>query len=231
MTDADFEFRLADDSDAHGVGEVKQAVWATQEISLEQIASALGDLDHQTFVAVENDRIAGYMACFKTVAQDGTERWEMDELAVHPDFQRRGLAQALVKAGTKAAHHLNIPTARALIQVENTASQRTFSRWGYKASTTFYGLHISTQRLDKEIELPADLHLVPVNTLSYCGVWVEGRLSHDGFLAARAYCAKENRSVAGALIPIDNRQAIYAAANAGYEAVSNYQWWTLELES
>lgn len=226
-----FDFSLANADDADGILHVKQAVWPTQDASLDQITSALSDTDFQTFVAVENDRIAGYMACFKTIAQDGISRWEMDELAVHPDYQCRRLGCELVKMGTRTAQNLNIPTIRALIQVDNIASQRTFSHWGYKVSDTSCGLHVCTQPLDKAINPPNDLHLVPVNTLSYCGVWLEGKFGETAFLAARAYCAEHNRPVAGALIPIDNQQATATAANTGYEMVSNYQWWILDAES
>jgi L-amino acid N-acyltransferase YncA len=224
------ELRLALPSDAEGILQVKQAVWPTQDASLEQVSSAISDTDHQIAVAVDANRIVGYMSCFKTLAQDGHARWEMDELAVHPEVQGRSIGRDLVKMGTRAGRDLNIPTARALIQVDNVASQRTFARWGYIASDSFYGLYICTNPLDEIMTPPADLHLVPVNTISYRGVWLEGQLSKIGFLAARAYCAEHKRSVAGALIPITNRQATYTAANSGYEALSNYQWWTLDLE-
>jgi ribosomal protein S18 acetylase RimI-like enzyme len=213
-------------ADAEQIATIRQAVWPDSSVDLAHIATVLSDPQHQTIVAVSDNRMTGYMACFATLAQDGTRRWEMDELAVHPDYRRQQIGYRLVAEATKAGRQYRAVFARALIEVNNLASQQTFARCGYKTDASIYGLYICTMFTSGQASVPPDLHLVPVQTLSYRGVWLEGKLSQEAFAAVRHL---NNYGLAGALIPLSNHPAIYAAARAGFRLVNNYQWWIAPL--
>lgn len=219
------EIRVATLDDAEAIAAVKYAVWPSDKTDINQIRSALQDDEHLALVAIRSDELVGYQDCFITLAADGTRRWELDQLAVHPDYQRQRIGYALVVAATKCGRDYQAGLARGLIQVGNIASQRTFSRAAFRTDGTVYSLYISTNALEHSAILPPDAHLIPVNTLSYHGLWLEGHLAPDTFLAARYHLA----GVAGALISTDSHDALYAAANAGYRLIANYQWWVTQL--
>lgn len=221
----DVEIRTATLDDADAIAAVKYAVWPSEKTEVNQIRSALQDDEHVALVAVRYDEVVGYQDCFITVAADGIRRWELDQLAVHPDYQRQRIGRALVVEATKLGRDYNATLARALIQVSNIASQRTFARTTYHTDQTIYSLHIATNALEHSAVLPPDAYLIPVNTFGYHGVWIEGQFSQEVFLAARYHL----QGVAGALISTDNHDALYAAANAGYRLVANYQWWVAQL--
>lgn len=219
------EIRTATLADADMIAAVKYAVWPSEKTEVSQIRAALQSDEHVALVAVRYDEVVAYQDCFITVAVDGTRRWELDQLAVHPDYQRQRIGRALVIEATKLGRDYQATLARALIQVSNIASQRTFARTTYRTNQTVYNLYLATNALEHSAILPPDAHLVPVNTLSYSGVWIEGQFSQETFLAARYHL----QGVAGALIPTDNHDALYAAANVGYRSVGNYQWWVAQL--
>jgi hypothetical protein len=74
-----------------------------------------------------------------------------------------------------------------------------------------------------------DAHLVPVSTLNYHGLWLEGQLSPAGSAAAQAVRIHNELGVVGAVIPADEDAAIQAACDAGFTLIAPYRWWQLDL--
>ena len=221
--------RHATPADAVALQAIKRAVWPEEDADLAAIAVALNQPDHQTQVAVAADgTVIGFADGFLTLAADESRRWEVDLLAVHPTHQRQGTGQALVAAVTAAGRDFGAVTARALIQVENRGSQKTFAYTGYSLKPTVCHLLINTDGPDDQAPVPPGAHLVPVITFNYRGLWIEGQRA-QAFGAGRAIRARHGWDVAGAVIPETAPAELRAAEAAGYANVGAYQWWVTQL--
>ena len=97
----------------------------------EHILSLESDPDQYAWVAEESGRIVGFVSAFATYSL-AASRWEVDELAVHPQAQGRGIGTALVaRALEEGVNQAGLTQARALVAVDNGASARVFSRCGF----------------------------------------------------------------------------------------------------
>jgi GNAT superfamily N-acetyltransferase len=220
--------RRATPEDAPGIAAVRRAVWPGEAVDFAFMGRVIAEPDHATLVAVLNGTIAGFADGFLTLAADGTRRWEVDLLAVHPDYQRRGLGAALTAACTNAGRDFGPSLARALIRTDNLASRRAFARCGYQEGAACR-LMINRDDGGGSVEAPAGSHIIPVMTLSYRGLWLEGVLTPAAFRAVQDIRARLGWAVAGAVIPAAQGRAIRAAEAAGFFAVGDYAWWERAL--
>lgn len=224
-----FDLRYAEPEDAPGIVRIKKAVWPHEKADTAAIAAALAEPGRATLVADEDEGISGFVDGFLTVGVDDSRRWELDLLAVHPLAQRRGIGRALVAACTEAGRDHEAECVRALIRTDNVASQETVARCGYAPDPAPCSLWVAQHGEDDGHPVPPGAHLIPVVTLNYRGVWVEGALSVDAFRAARAMRARHGWDTAGAVIRLDNAAGLEAALEAGFMAVGDYRWWVKTL--
>ena len=72
--------------------------------------------------------------------------------------------------------------------------------------------------------LPDGAHLIRVETLTYRGIWVEGRYDLPTFEAAQQMAQAEGRETVGAVIP---EGAAHDAARIQFDHIDTYKWWVL----
>lgn len=85
-------------------------------------------------------RVVGFVIAFPTTGLRGRQ-WEIDLLAVLPEWRGRRLGTRLIRAAS--AHGATVaPRARAFVAVDNGASARAFSRVGLRPSSETYTLLI-----------------------------------------------------------------------------------------
>ncbi len=217
--------RRAGPDDAPALAAVHAACWPAERMSLEHVARALALPDRVTLVAETGGILVGFVDGFLTTGADGKRRWEVDLLAVHPAMRGRGVGRKLITACTAAGATFSPVCIRALIRVDNIASQRAFAAAGFAPAPTLCRLLVSATGSDRGQELPPGGHLVPVVTLTYRGVWIEGTLSAEAFAAASAIRARRGWDVAGCVIPLAQGEALRAAGEAGYTVVGDFAWW------
>lgn len=70
--------------------------------TLDSLRSQLDKSDSRCTVAVEGDRIIGFLA-FEQVMDEGS----IIEVAVHPDCRRKGIARSMITAAIQSAEGLN----------------------------------------------------------------------------------------------------------------------------
>lgn len=214
--------REANAADVAGIIKVKQAVWPDAENDADLIGKIVADAGHVTQVSVVDGVIAGFVDGFMT---RGT-RWELDLIAVHPDFQCQGLAGTLMQANTDAGRERGAMQARGLVEVNNVGSQKTFARCGYVLEEMLCGLYVvGREQAETSAAKTDDENLIWVETLNYCGVWVEQAWTEDRFAAGMALCKQFNGDVVGAVIPLENGDAVRVVERLGCELVGEYQWW------
>lgn len=222
------ELRQATPDDIPHIAAIKSAVWPDEHNKLQHMAAVIAETDHVTVIAFEDGEAAGFADGFLTLSASGVLRWELDLLAVHPDFRGRGLAPQLIQVNLEAARWTEPKQSRALIQVENSASERSFARCGYVPDDFVSGLYVAIDgKISGHPVVEKGHHLIPVNTLSYSGVWVEGAFSQAGFDAGQLVRIKHGWQVAGAVLPVHDHEAITAAEKSGYQFIAHYRYWHL----
>jgi GNAT superfamily N-acetyltransferase len=222
-----FLIRPAGAGDVMGLIAVKAAVWPQEKTLPEYVIALLDQPERITLVAEVAGVVAGFVDGFLTLSNIGVRRWEVDLLAVQPNYQGRGIATDLVAASTQAGWEMGASLARALIAVENIASQRTFAHCGYVLDPTLRGIWVASQGDGQAVSVPEKLHLIPVHTLNYRGVWLEGQLTPAGFAAANTVRTRYGWDVSGAVIALADTAIIQAATAADYGLVGHYQFWQI----
>ncbi|NDJ84718.1 MAG: GNAT family N-acetyltransferase [Chloroflexi bacterium] len=220
------QIRPAAPADVPDLVRIKSAVWPDQAVNIAQLEAVLQLPEHIVLVASTEGEALGYLDCFLTTSVDGVRRWEMDEIAVLPAAQGRGIGRRLVANGLQSIYGGGATYSRALIQVENIPSQRIFAHAGYRIEPATQMLLVAGPQDVDNTNLPQGLHLVPVSTLSYCGAWLEGEVTLAGLEAARQWINGNDCQLVGVLICSDDQSLLSDALLAGYEVVDSYNWWS-----
>ncbi len=219
-------FRAATPADAPALSLIKSAVWPDERNDVELITAVLEQPDHRAFVATDSNRAVGFVDGFLTLSETTQRRWEVDLLAVHPDYWGQGLATQLVAQSLESGAKMGAELSRTLIQVDNVGSQTAFARNGFKAAERPLNLWVSTKKEPAHSrKLSEGTHLIPVMTLNYQGVWVEGSITAQSLQAAQSICAHMDWAIAGTIIPTDNNSLNELAQKAGYFFINQYQYW------
>lgn len=225
------QIRRGGTGDAIPIADIIESVWPDTETRYERLVQVLSLLSHVTLVAIIDGVTAGFVNGFMTTSAVGKRRWEVDLLAVHPFYQRRGIGRALVKALTTEGARRDATAARGLIAVGNTGSERAFEVCGYSSDGLVYALMVAKRPAAVKHDMLHEAfgHFIVVTTLTYNGIWVEGVRSSSTFAQALARVTERGGDVVGSVIPTAEKAALDAAQAFGFEAVGHYRWWQCPL--
>ena len=225
------DIRPAVAADLPGLMQVKRLTWPEEEVNPGQAEKVLGDPAHAVFVAEVQGQVAGFIDGFITRSAQGDLRWEVDLLAVHPDWRGRQLGQGLILACLKAGQKRRAAFARALIQVENRASQLSFERCGFQCQSKVLSLYIAPGNEDRTPSAGSAGHVLAVHTINYSGLWLEENTSKRSLMAARAACWQANCELVGTLVIQVNLTDNEMMSELGFTKIGDYHWWTLPFET
>jgi ribosomal protein S18 acetylase RimI-like enzyme len=226
-----YEVRSATVEDAEAIGGIIKAVWPDSEINIGRIESVIRNTNHSTMVASIEGVLAGFVDGFMTTSVDSSRRWEVDLLAVDPQYQRRGIAGSLVIANTQEGFQRGATLARGLVAVDNVGSQKSFERCGYKLDGTICDLFVCTSRSHgspEQIEITT-ASIFAVQTMNYSGLWIEGDRVPKSFEQGKLQLATTDCDLVGAVIPENDQELIQESQKIGYERVGRFQWWLRPL--
>jgi len=204
-------------------------VWPEEGFTEDRIREALQDPHHASTIAVQNERVLGFIDGFVTYSADGCPRWEVDLLGVIPGCRGCGIGLQLVQSSLRQAAKYRPVFARALIRMDNIASRAVFRKAKFLEDGGTLELFCSRQPPEEGVALPAAAFLVPVRTFSYRGRWLEGELTESAFLAARPDL-KAGDGLAGALVASSDGISRSLASDAGFSKVGDYRWWFHPLQ-
>jgi ribosomal protein S18 acetylase RimI-like enzyme len=216
-----FTYRIAQDADAISIQSVKEAVWPEEATSEEQIRKAIAQPGHFCYLTLIKEKVIGFMDCFTTLNPQGNPRLELDLLAVLPEYRGLGIASTLIR------HCLQHPAAppnflcRALIQIDNLGSQKSFQHNGFYCSPEVLNLYVKPNPAQSNAPTKIGFrgHLVAVTTLAYTGYWIEPPFSNGKLKIPGPF------QTAGALLPEQSELSLIALQE-GFEKINAYQWWT-----
>ncbi len=227
------QLRQAAREDAVAIARVKDSIWPEEATATTYIAEVLQQPDHHTILATNKDQVVGFVDGFMTLSAFGQRRWEVDLLGVAPTFQGQGAGTQLVQASTQAGREMGAEVARGLVATSNMGSQKAFTKAGYVMEERPLNLWVSSianrQSPIANRQLPKSSYLLPVITLNYQGVWLEGELSAASMQATQAICARTGWKEAGILVDIQDNVLNDVAQKLGYTFVNQFQWWSRNL--
>jgi GNAT superfamily N-acetyltransferase len=117
-------------ADAEALLAVERATFNESPYDVTQVRSMLVDGPQRAWLASVGGSVVGFAVAFPASGLSGTW-WEIDLLAVHPDWTGRGLANRLIQVvatgGAAVARR-----ARAVVATDNIASIRAFRRAGFR---------------------------------------------------------------------------------------------------
>ena len=222
--------RRAATDDAEGIGAVVHDVWG-EEILPEVCQAQIEDDGSTLWVAERKNKILGFVSAFLTVDQAGERRWEMDLVAVRPTDQSKGLGQRLIRRAYQDGGRQGVGVARALIQVSNLPSQRAFQSAGFTTDRRDHHLLLWPPKpSDVPAPGPDGVSLIPVDTLTYRGLWIEGLTrvppaeQRSALRIARGMIACQDRLNTGAVIPSDEEHLLTSDVRDQAKLHGPYFW-------
>ncbi len=221
------QFRRAAPDDQTAIADI-----AKQALSMSLPADSLRaghDLSEGlTLVATLGGAVVGFVDNFVTRDQAGGMRCELDLLAVRPWARGRGIGGNLVSKSVQAAREANAREIRALVRGENRAMQRLCSSQGFRRGPTRFELYVADAKPVARRRRQHEAHLIPVKTLAYSGIWLEGSLSQDAIDEARWIATAGGMSRIGAVIAVAEPASNLLRKN-GFVKLGDYDWWTINL--
>ncbi|HEX3722520.1 MAG TPA: GNAT family N-acetyltransferase [Nitrolancea sp.] len=211
--------RSATRDDAGGIVAVAADVWPEDPLDVAEIERLIAETPRATLVAELDGHVVGFVDGFTTFASNDASRWEVDLLAVASHAQGCGLGRQLVEQSVQIGLATGAAQCRALIRIGNVASERVFMACGFSPD------HDESDLLVTEgFRIPstgAALHVVPVQTFRYSGIWLE-EVNAD---ALRSLNKSMDGSVVGAVIPVADRASHIAAVAVGMEPAGRFRFW------
>ena len=119
-------------------------------------------------------------------------------------------------------------------KISNNASQRAFSKMGFTTNFQVRSLLLWEPSTCEPVNsAPKAVHLIPVNTLTYRGLWIErffeAQLTrieqHNVICSARSCIFHEDRLHTGMFIPDDLKEAIAPELVAVATNGGQCRWW------
>jgi GNAT superfamily N-acetyltransferase len=118
--------------DAEGLLAVERATFNESPYTAQQVRAMLSGDAQRAWLVTGEDRVVGFVVAFLTRGLRGS-CWEIDLLAVHPEWTRRGLATRLIRAASSHGGQV-ADRARGVVSTENPGSARAFERAGFRPS-------------------------------------------------------------------------------------------------
>jgi GNAT superfamily N-acetyltransferase len=203
-----------------------------QNINPEYCRAVLADGGYIARVADAGGDILGLVGGFLSTTTGMVRRWEVDLLAVRSNQQNAGLGTKLLVAAWDDAEANQVKFARGLTKIGNDAAQKCFERAGYTSSgEVFNMIQWTPAQFEARSTSRSMISLLPVETLIYQGVWVEGLDNimvndedrENAVKAGRAMAANEYRDFASAVVPAN--KPLSANVMSDGVIVGQYQWW------
>ncbi len=217
-------------SDAAAIAAIAEKAFG-EPFNRDRIGRLLKSGRDYSLVALDARGIRAFADNFITVSETGTQRLELDLLAVDPKAQGMGIGRRLIAESLLLARELDVPLIRALVRSENRVMRRLCASCGFAISEQSYDLYVAPPKPGLNSPLDIDgTHLAPVETLAYSGIWIEGSLSRAGILRALSVAAARQLQRVGTLVAQGDRVPVQLLADKGFQALGTYDWWTLKLK-
>ena len=202
-----WDIRLAHHDDAEAIHHILQETWG-ESLLFDVFINHISSSEHQVFVAVEAGKVTGFLSAF--LISSPASRWEIDIIIVRSTSRGQGIGVSLIEEALTYGSNLGAHRAKASIRIDNYASQHAFSKMGFTTDAQVCSLLLwEPLACPSDTQAPDTVHFIPVNTLTYRGLWIEGfvepqlslKKQHDVIRAARNCIFHEDRLNTGLFMP------------------------------
>ena len=184
-----------------------------------------------TYVATQHGVVVGFIDSFFTFGQTGGRRFEVDLLALASQERGRGVGSSLAAKSLAVAADTGARSIRALVRSDNVPMQRVCSRHGFTRTPTSFKLYFVDPKPVARPKRYHEAHLIPVETLSYGGIWMEGSPSQEAIDDAQLMASQGDMSRIGAVIPSESLAVAELLQANSFQLLGEYHWWTINLRS
>lgn len=214
-------------ADVHNASAVAELIWQTHASQVEstKVAQALREDEHVTHVALSQDQVVGFVDGFLTLDQQGHQRWELDLIGVNPAHQVHGIGRRLVESSVQAGAKVGAHVVRALVATDNHAMQRVLARCAFAQQAPVMSLFVHSDGVRDACSQPTDTYLIPVTTLTYRGIWLEGHITQSGIACGLQAVAHHNLDLVGAVVNSQERDVVALLQTEGFARLGQYHWW------
>ncbi len=208
------DIRLAHTDDGDAINRILQETWG-ESLLYDVFVDHISSLEHQIFVADKAGEVTGFLSAF--LLSKPIPQWEIDLIVVHPTSQGKGIGTSLIEEALSYGSNLGAYCSKASIRVDNHASQRVFCKAGFTTDAQEHSLLLwDSFACESATQVPETVRLMPVDTLTYRGLWIEGffvsQLSlmeqHRVIRAAQSRIFHESRINTGMMIPDSLKQTV-----------------------
>ena len=205
---------MANPDDAQAIHRILQETWG-ESLLFDVFMDHISSPEYQVFVAIDGDEVAGFLSAF--LVPSPIPRWEIDLIIVRSKSQGKGMGTSLIEEALAYGSHLGVQWAKASIRIDNSASQRAFSKAGFTTDAQVGNLFVWDPLVCKAAtKVPETVRFIPVDTLTYRGLWIDGfsesrlrlKEQHNVIRAARNSIFYEDRMNTGLFIPDSLKQTI-----------------------
>ena len=230
------DIRLARPDDAEAIHLILQETWG-ESLLFDVFMDHISSPEHQVFVAVDGGEVTGFLSAF--LVPRPVPRWEIDLIIVRSASQGKGIGTSLIEKALTHGSNLGAPWAKASIRIDNYASQRAFSKVGFTTDAQVRSLFIWDPLVcDPATDVPETVRFIPVNTLLYRGLWIEGFIEsqlslneqHSVIRAARNRIFHENRLNTGLFIPDSFKHTLSPDFLSDATGFGQYHRWEYAFE-
>ena len=114
--------------DAQGRGAVREMEWLSHSGPFLWLVGSMPNAWQIGFVWIEDGKVIGNI---NTQASEGdAATWLIANVAVHPDYRRRGIARALTEAAMDLAHKKGARQINLQVNHENESARRIYESLG-----------------------------------------------------------------------------------------------------
>lgn len=160
-------------ADADGLLALEQAVFDECPYNTGQVREMLTEGPMRAWLAIGDGQIVGCVIAFLTTGLRGPS-WEIDLLAVLPEWTRRGLATRLIRTASAQGAQL-ARQARAVVATDNVASMRAFQRAGFRPGPDVHQLLIARPQEQGPLLLEVqDVTIHEADSAAELAAWLPG---------------------------------------------------------
>ncbi len=225
------DIRLAQMDDAEAIHRILQETWG-ESLLFDVFSDHISSPAHQVFVAVEVGEVAGFLSAF--LVSNPVSRWEIDLIIVRSGSQGKGIGTSLIQDALTYGSRLGVRSAKASIRIDNYASQRAFAKVGFTTEAQIRSLLLWKPLAFRFVaDVPETVHLIPVDTLTYRGLWIEGfvesqlsqQAQRDVIRTTQSRIFDAERLNTGMFIPDDLKGVIAPDLLTSATNHGQYHWW------
>ncbi|MCX4027337.1 GNAT family N-acetyltransferase [Endozoicomonas sp. SM1973] len=102
------------------------------------IKERLVNEDSVIYLALVNNQSVGFTQLYPAFSSVAMKRmWYLNDLYVHPDYRKQGIAEALLEQAQQLAIETNALTVKLATAVDNNAAKALYEKVGYQKITAF----------------------------------------------------------------------------------------------